>query len=39
LKDVTRNPLADQHRWKHLAHWHGDGFFLAQEEKAAATWP
>jgi tRNA-splicing ligase RtcB len=24
----VRHPLADAHRWKHLARWHGDGFYV-----------
>lgn len=28
-------PLADAHRWKHLAHWHGDGFYVLKTEDTA----
>ena len=27
--------LADAHRWKHLARWHGDGYYVLQTEDTA----
>jgi len=35
LKDVNSNALADAHRWKHLARWHGEGFFVLKTEDTA----
>ena len=32
-KDVeSRRSLADAHRWKHLARWHGDGYYSLKTE-------
>jgi tRNA-splicing ligase RtcB len=30
-------PLADAHRWKHLARWHGDGYYHLQTEDTRAV--
>ncbi len=35
MKDVNSNALADAHRWKHLARWHGEGFFVLKTEDTA----
>jgi tRNA-splicing ligase RtcB (3'-phosphate/5'-hydroxy nucleic acid ligase) len=32
LKDNGRKALADAHRWKHLARWHGDGYYVLKTE-------
>src|SRR5882672_2203671 len=31
-KVETSNALTDAHRWKHLARWHGEGFFVLRTE-------
>jgi len=36
-KVETSKPLADAHRWKHLARWHGEGFFVLKTEDTAAV--
>lgn len=29
---ATKGQLADAHRWKHLARWHGEGFYVLKTE-------
>jgi len=31
-KVETSKPLGDAHRWKHLARWHGEGFYVLKTE-------